>query len=202
MSLAVELKRIRNEAGLTMIAFGERLGVSKSYVAQLEAGERSTISFEFAAKICKAFNLPMDHFVPILAPGLTVPPPPGNVVQVEGHTYPLVGTVGAGELDQPEVYEVPFSYRTAERYAAGTIALRVVGHSCEPRIPHGAIVIVEPADKPEEGKFHVVQSAIGHTLKLYEDGKLYRLGPTKKPIRLTASTRLVGIVRRAELPEP
>ena len=194
MTLAAELKRIRNTAGLTMVAFGERLGVSKSYIAQLEAGERETISFEFAAKICTAFGLPMDHFVPILAPGITVPPPPA-----QEHRCQLVGTIAAGPDDVPIVYDEPEWIAFDGPLPNGTFALRVTGHSCTRwGICDGDVVPVAPTTTPMENGFHALRSSGGdHTLNSYARGKWWQFRPgDAEPVEyhFTDSTRLFGLV--------
>lgn len=51
-----ELKRLRNEAGLTGTAFGELLGCSAVHISQLERGAKKP-SPELAERIADAFNL-------------------------------------------------------------------------------------------------------------------------------------------------
>lgn len=202
LTLGEEIKRLRLEAGMTQGELSQAAGISQPMIALIESGKREGTNSKYINQLCAAFNVPTDHFAPFISPGVSVPPPPSNTVQVVGYDCPLVGTVGASDVDTPEVFEVPEQVRTVMRYQPGTIALRVRGTSCEPRIPDGSIVIVEPASEPVDGKFHVVANAVGYTLKLYTEGKLFRLGPTRKAIRLDASTRLVGIVRYVFMADP
>lgn len=193
MKLSEEMKRIRSASGMAMKAFGDKLGVSKSYIAQIEYGETSTISFEFAAKVCAAYGLPMDHFIPFLAPGVTVPPPPSSL-----HSLDVLGTVAAGVMDVPEVFTERITIQVSEHYPNGTFGLKVAGRSCEKwGIHNGDIVIVVPRTDLIEGEFFVIGSADGHTLKAYRNKKLWQFRPEDaEPVefKLDGSCRVVGIV--------
>ena len=193
-SLGEFIGELRKARGMTQQELANALGVHQTFVSALESGRKTGLSTKSLHRLCEICQVPLDTFAPYLAPGVTVPPPPSMTQQA--HEYPLVGTVVASDVDTPDQYDTPYTMvSVAKKYPEDTIALRVRGKSCEPVIPDKSIVIVEPASEPVDGKFCVVANAAGCTLKLYTEGKLFRLGPTRKAIRLDASTRLVGIVR-------
>ena len=56
------LKSLREEAGLTLEAFGQEFGLSASMVAHMERGNK-TPSVEIVKKIAKRFNVTVDELV-------------------------------------------------------------------------------------------------------------------------------------------
>lgn len=201
MTFGEKIKELRLAKGLTQDELATMVGITQGFMGLIERGGRKGHDADLVNRLASALGVPLDTFAPLISPGVTVPPPPSATQQA--YAYPLVGTVGASDVDKPDVYDTPYAkVSVAKKYSDETIALRVRGKSCEPRIPDGSIVIVEPASEPVDGKFHVVANAVGYTLKLYTEGKLFRLGPTRKAIRLDSSTRLVGIVRYVSQEDP
>lgn len=105
--IAAEVKRIREDAGDSLSEFARKTGVSRAYVWQIERGDRKTISFDWAAKICTAYSLPMDHFVRVLSPGVTVPPPPSGVPVAPGLQVLGLTASDQGQFALPFFDEVP-----------------------------------------------------------------------------------------------
>ncbi len=56
------IKKFRDAKGLTQIEFSEALGISQSFLAQIESGVRQP-SREFLKKLNKAFNVPSDYIL-------------------------------------------------------------------------------------------------------------------------------------------
>lgn len=83
------------------------------------------------------------------------------------------GAVAAGPYAHLE-YE-PKIITVAKKYPKSFFALKVSGKSCTNfGICDGDVVIVKPAKEPQEGRFLVVQTEEGYTLKGYRNGHLWR----------------------------
>ena len=61
-ALRQELRRLRNERGLTQSGLAERLGEPQSYVSKYESGERRLDLPELRA-ICIALDTPLTKFI-------------------------------------------------------------------------------------------------------------------------------------------
>lgn len=55
------LKELRNNLGLTLEAFGKRVGVTRSAVGKIEKGERK-VTEQMILSICREFNVNEDWF--------------------------------------------------------------------------------------------------------------------------------------------
>lgn len=55
------LKKLRNELGLTLEAFGKRVGITRSAVGRIEKGERK-VTEQMILSICREFNVNEDWF--------------------------------------------------------------------------------------------------------------------------------------------
>ena len=120
---------------------------------------------------------------------------------------PLIAWVQAGygvsavdNLHPGEGERIETTYR-ARRH---TYALRVNGDSMEPKFPQGCIVIVEPEENPQHGKFVIVrQNGDEPTLKQYvEEGSnkyLKPLNPRYPIITMGPDDVFCGVVKRVEM---
>ena len=120
---------------------------------------------------------------------------------------PLISWVQAGygvsavnNLHPGEGEKIETTYRAR----AHTYALRVNGDSMEPKFPQGCIVIVEPEEQPEHGKFVIVRrNGDEATLKQYVvDGGANYLKPLnpRYPISaMQADDVFCGVVKRVEM---
>ncbi len=52
----IRLKELRNELGLTLEAFGKRVGITRSAVGRIEKGERA-LTEQMTLLICREFNV-------------------------------------------------------------------------------------------------------------------------------------------------
>ena len=124
-----------------------------------------------------------------------------------GGWVPLISNVQAGygvaavdNLQPGEGERIPTTYRAR----AHTYALRVKGDSMEPKFPEGSIIIVEPEEPPQHGKYVVIRrNGDEATLKQYVvDGPAKYLKPlnTRYPIlELNAGDVFCGVVKRVEM---
>ncbi len=122
---------------------------------------------------------------------------------------PLISWTTAGKWAEAQD---PYGPGEAEEWVVTTatvgpnaFALRVVGDSMEPKIPDGAIVIIDPARSFQHGSI-VLAKRTGDqeaTLKqLWYDGalpKLRPLNPRYQILEMPADTRIIGVAVRIEL---
>jgi SOS-response transcriptional repressor LexA len=122
-------------------------------------------------------------------------------------TVPLISFVQAGYwMDYLDTLQPGQGERieTTYRVRRHTYALRVQGDSMEPKFPDGAILIVEPEEFPEPGKFVIVRQANSSetTFKqlIQDGGKLFLkpLNPRYPIMQLAEGDVFCGIVKRVE----
>lgn len=94
---------------------------------------------------------------------------------------------------------------TTANVSNGAFALRVIGDSMEPKIPDGAIVIIDPARPYQHGSIVLAKRTSDQeaTLKqLWYDGavpKLKPLNPRYAILDMPADTRIIGVAIKLEL---
>lgn len=59
MNFGESLRKLRNTAKLTQLVLGQKVGVSRSYVSQVECGRKP--SLEFVGNVARMFNLPVRY---------------------------------------------------------------------------------------------------------------------------------------------
>jgi SOS-response transcriptional repressor LexA len=134
---------------------------------------------------------------------------PNNIIQapdIKG-SVPLINSVQAGlwmeyldTLQPGEGERIETTYKSRTH----TYALRVHGDSMEPKFPDGAILIVEPDESPEPGRFVIVRQGDSQetTFKqLITDGgrlMLKPLNPRYPIMALGDDDVFCGVVKRVE----
>lgn len=216
MTFGEAVEQRRKSLKMSQMTLSELIGRSQVDVSGIEKGKNLLVrSPELVAKLegvlgCNlgdlAKYLPEDHLARKLMPTPSNLPPGAKLVtHVEGYAIPLLGTVGAGKGDDPELYDDGRETRHAERFPPGSFSLKVKGESCQSAgIPDGATVVIEPDRMPEEGEFVVVDTDDGFMLKLFIHGRLHEFRPGQaepKPIR-TSNINVKGIVVHVEFSKP
>lgn len=122
---------------------------------------------------------------------------------------PLISWTTAGTWAQTEDSYIPGEGEdwvlTTASVGPNAFALRVVGDSMEPRIPDGAIVIIDPARQYQHGSIVLAKRTIDQeaTLKqLWFDGpvpKLRPLNPRYQILDMPDDTRIIGVAVKVEL---
>lgn len=179
MSMAEELKRLRKLKSMSQKSLADMAGVTQGTISQLETGLLERVSFELAAQLCRALDVPLDHFAPFLAPGVTVPPPP-SVATFQIHPVdipsqppiPILGTVGAGPaLDDP-IYDQVLDF--AKLFAGDLAAYTVIGDSMrEAHILSGDTIIIRKTPSPAPGEDVVawIDAHKGCVIKTFRGGR-------------------------------
>ena len=204
------LLQLRDEwcDGKTVVLAG-KIGRDESYVSRMLYPEgkegKKNIGEQMVSVIQRAFSLPngwMDT-----EPGTDLSPNtlPGPALRGR---VPLISWVQAGDwsevidnLQPGEGERIETTYRAS----ANAYALRVRGDSMESKFPAGAILIVEPNENPEPGKYVIVRQN-GDTeatfKQLVQDGGTMYLKPLndRYPIMmLRPDAVFCGVVKRMEM---
>ena len=137
-----ELKRLRNQKGLSQEELGKKIGVSKSTIAMWEAGRREPKDYETLEIIADFFNVNME----VLLNGRLSP------IKI-----PVLGRVIAGV--PIEAVEEILDYEEISRAMAKQgdfFALQVKGDSMEPKFSAGDVVIVRKQEDVDSGDIAIV----------------------------------------------
>lgn len=94
---------------------------------------------------------------------------------LKGEAYAVLGTISCGPSCSSESFDEPETIRIKTIHPPETTrVLRANGRSCSGwGIFDGSLVFVRTQPEPEDGRFIVLQTSDGYTLKAYHGGKFY-----------------------------
>lgn len=151
MKIGALLKEYRDKNGLSMQEFADKSGLSKGYISMLESGRhpqnnREIIpSIETVQKIAAVMGLTVDEFLESVDNNqlIDISHKSESRRNAKGISIPILGSIAAGvPIDAIEDI-IGYEDVPLEMAKTGTIyGLRVKGHSMEPRIWEGDIVIL------------------------------------------------------------
>ena len=152
MSTGANIKRLREQRGLTQEQLGKMVDVSRSTITQWERG----------------WTTPRMGNVQLLAGALGVSTadiiadelPPSNAIKpaTSKPAYaPLLGRVHAGEAQEPDVLQdaIPVPYEIIKRHPQGYF-LQVEGDCMDNVYPEGCYILIDPEQRPSNGSIAVV----------------------------------------------
>lgn len=152
MSTGANIKRLREQRGLTQEELGKMIDVSRSTITQWERG----------------WTTPRMGNVQLLAGALGVSTadiiadelPPSNAIKpaTPKPAYaPLLGRVHAGEAQEPDVLQsaIPVPYEIIKRHPQGYF-LQVEGDCMDNVYPEGCYILIDPEQRPSNGSIAVV----------------------------------------------
>ena len=152
MSTGANIRRLREQRGLTQEQLGKMVDVSRSTITQWERG----------------WTTPRMGNVQLLAGALGVSTadiiadelPPSNAIKpaTPKPAYaPLLGRVHAGEAQEPDVLQdaVPVPYEIIKRHPQGYF-LQVEGDCMDNVYPEGCYILIDPEQRPSNGSIAVV----------------------------------------------
>ena len=152
MSTGANIKRLREQHGLTQEQLGKMVDVSRSTITQWERG----------------WTTPRMGNVQLLAGALGVSTadiiadelPPSNAIKpatVKPAYAPLLGRVHAGEAQEPDVLQdaIPVPYEIIKRHPQGYF-LQVEGDCMDNVYPEGCYILIDPEQRPSNGSIAVV----------------------------------------------
>lgn len=152
MSTGVNIRRLREQRGLTQEQLGKMVDVSRSTITQWERG----------------WTTPRMGNVQLLAGALGVSTadiiadelPPSNAIKpttAKPAYAPLLGRVHAGKAQEPDVLQdaVPVPYEIIKRHPQGYF-LQVEGDCMDNVYPEGCYILIDPEQCPSNGSIAVV----------------------------------------------
>nr|DAH77522.1 MAG TPA: Repressor protein CI [Caudoviricetes sp.] len=169
-TLGSRIKELRLERKMTGDELGRVLGISKSTISLYEH-DKSTPDDAIKKKICSYFDVSFDWLMGITTSRTTIYPKRTG----RGVPIPVLGRVVAG-IPLEAVEEIlDYEEITPELAASGEFfALKIRGHSMEPRMMEGDVVIVRRQDDVDSGDVAIVlvngNEATVKRIKKQEDG--------------------------------
>ena len=190
--LQERLRTLRKEAKLSQRTLAAKVGMSQQALAKYEAGD-ATPNPERLRQLAQVLHVSVDYLLG------------GEQRETGSPTVPVLGQVAAGvpiEAIEDIEGEVPLSEDMTD---GNYFALRIHGHSMEPRMREGDIVIVRQQPDIENGQVAVVmvgnESATCKKILLSKDGiTLISTNPAYDPMFFSGSdveqlpVRLLGRV--------
>ena len=164
-SIGERIKEARKSAGLTQLELAKKTELSRSYIGDIEK-DRYNPSVSTLQLIATATNTPLED----LLPSTKTVSPTGRGVRI-----PVLGRVVAGIPIQAVEEILDYEEITPELAATGEFfALKIRGHSMEPRMMEGDVVIVRRQDDVDSGDVAIVlvngDEATVKRVKKQEDG--------------------------------
>ena len=155
MTLGERIKLRRKELGLTQVQLGEMVHKSSQVISNWERGYTTAMSPEDLQNIARALNVNFSELMDNRAsaqPTVVTDKQTGKGVRI-----PVLGRVVAG-IPIEAIEEIIDWEEIPQRLAASGkfFALRVCGHSMEPKILEGDVVIVRQQDDVDNGDIAIV----------------------------------------------
>lgn len=145
------LKRLREEKNMTQAELGKALEISPSAIGMYEQGRR-TPDIPTLKKIASYFNVSLDYLLGNEPAKAAQPKTTGRGVRI-----PVLGRVVAGIPIEAVEEILDYEEITPELAATGEFfALKIRGHSMEPRMMEGDVVIVRRQDDVDSGDVAIV----------------------------------------------
>lgn len=146
-SIGERIKEARKSAGLTQLELAKKTELSRSYIGDIEK-DRYNPSVSTLQLIATATNTPLEDLLPS-----TKPVSPTD----RGVRIPVLGRVVAGIPIEAVEEILDYEEITPELAATGEFfALKIRGHSMEPRMMEGDVVIVRRQDDVDSGDVAIV----------------------------------------------
>lgn len=146
-NIGERIKDARKSAGLTQLELAKKTELSRSYIGDIEK-DRYNPSVSTLQLIATATNTPLED----LLPSTKTVSPAGHGVRI-----PVLGRVVAGIPIEAVEEILDYEEITPELAATGEFfALKIRGHSMEPRMMEGDVVIVRRQDDVDSGDVAIV----------------------------------------------
>lgn len=198
MTLGNIVNQYRADNNLSMDEFAKRCSLSKGYISMIENGINPRNSKPIAPtlpsimKIASAMNIELDELLKMMDSGQKVTlVSPKKPEKKKGVVINVLGRVAAG-LPIEAIEDIIDTEEITEEMAAkgDFFGLKIHGHSMEPRMVEGDIVIVMKQDTAETGDIVIATvngaDATCKRLKRYRDGiELIPLNPSYDPLFFT-----------------
>ena len=152
MSTGANIKRLREQHGLTQEQLGKMVDVSRSTITQWERGwttpRMGNVQLLAGALVVSTADIIADEL------------PPSNAIKpatAKPAYAPLLGRVHAGEAQEPDVLQdaIPVPYEIIKRHPQGYF-LQVEGDCMDNVYPEGCYILIDPEQRPSNGSIAVV----------------------------------------------
>ena len=149
----LKLKKLRENRGMTQAELGKALDISPSAIGMYEQGRRIP-DISTLKKISSFFSVSVDYLIEnnLQNDANKTPPSSGKGIRI-----PVLGRVVAGIPIEAVEEILDYEEITPELAATGEFfALKIRGHSMEPRMMEGDVVIVRKQEYVESGDVAIV----------------------------------------------
>ncbi|MCC4347007.1 XRE family transcriptional regulator [Limosilactobacillus reuteri] len=182
MDIGTQIKKLRKERKYTQAHLAELLGTKPTTVASWEQGRNKPL-MDKVQKMSIIFGVPISDIVGDEESGL-----PTNIIYPEGLkrvTLPIIGEIACGDpITAEENIEGYTEVIFDKKVPSGPLfALHCKGHSMEPTIPDGSMVVIKSQPTVEDGEIAavLVDNDSEATLKrIKHQGDLIMLMPDNK----------------------
>lgn len=141
-----QIKKYRQAKHMTADELAKKVGLSRATITRYESGTRGTTQNSLFS-MAKALGVSVDDFFPNR-----------HQADPEFTRIPIIGAIACGEPIMAEQNIEGYTEQAFLRQSSdGLFALHCKGHSMEPTIPDGAIVIVQQQPEVEDGEIAAVQ---------------------------------------------
>lgn len=169
MNAGRRIAQLREEKGLSQLEFAHKVNINNSVMNRIEKGIRPIRDDELIA-ISKCLGVSIDYLLGNEPAKAAQPKTTGRGVRI-----PVLGRVVAGIPIEAVEETLDYEEITPELAATGEFfALKIRGHSMEPRMMEGDVVIVRRQDDVESGDVAIVlvngNEATVKRVKKQEDG--------------------------------
>lgn len=169
MNAGRRIAQLREEKGLSQLEFAHKVNINNSVMNRIEKGIRPIRDDELIA-ISKCLGVSIDYLLGNAPAKAVQQKPTGRGVRI-----PVLGRVVAGIPIEAVEEILDYEEITPELAASGEFfALKIRGHSMEPRMMEGDVVIVRRQDDVESGDVAIVlvngNEATVKRVKKQEDG--------------------------------
>ena len=159
-NLAVRLKALREERGLTKYRLAKLSGISQTYIYRIELGEIKNPRRDTLQALARGLNIPLVQLI-----GETAPSDTWQLVEQSLKAYiPVYAAiyegVGMGPIDHIASTRTRVPPESVRAY-------RIDGLSLEPDIKPGDTIFVDTSLTPEEGDLVIVIREGQPTIKVY-----------------------------------
>lgn len=182
MDIGTQIKKLRKERKYTQAHLAELLGTKPTTVASWEQGRNKPL-MDKVQKMSIIFGVPISEIV-----GGEESDLPSNIIYPKGLkrvTLPIIGEIACGDpITAEENIEGYTEVIFDKKVPSGPLfALRCKGHSMEPTIPDGSMVVIKSQPTVEDGEIAavLVDDDNEATLKrIKHQGNLIMLMPDNK----------------------
>lgn len=151
MNAGRRIAQLREEKGLSQLEFAHKVNINNSVMNRIEKGIRPIRDDELIA-ISKCLGVSIDYLLGNAPAKAVQQKPTGRGVRI-----PVLGRVVAGIPIEAVEEILDYEEITPELAATGEFfALKIRGHSMEPRMMEGDVVIVRRQDDVDSGDVAIV----------------------------------------------